>query len=207
MMIDMKTTPRSYTMRTRAEQAGRTRDRILDAVIDLVAERPLAACTLPAIADRADVSVQTILRAFVSRDGLFEAALERGSAQVLAERRADPDDVDGSLESLIDHYEKLGDGVVLLLGQESWEPFAAQVTTNGRRLHRVWVESVFARSLEAAPRAAREQLVDLLVVATDVYAWKLLRRDRGLSRNQTTERVRRLVASACESARNPAGRT
>jgi hypothetical protein len=49
--------------------------------------------------------------------------------------------------------------------------------------------------------------VDLLVVATDVYAWKLLRRDRGLSRNQTTERVRRLVASACESARNPAGRT
>jgi hypothetical protein len=32
-----------------------------------------------------------------------------------------------------------------------------------------------------------------LVVATDVYTWKLLRRDRRLGRQRTEERIRRLV--------------
>jgi AcrR family transcriptional regulator len=205
MLMDtvMKTT-RTYTMRARAQQAEQTRDRILDAVIALGSERPLAACTLPAVADRAGVSVQTILRIFTSRDGLFEATLAHGSEQVLAERRADPDDVDGSIESLVDHYETHGDGVLLLLGQESWEPFAARVTTEGKRLHRAWVESVFADSLDAAEQASRDALVDLLVVATDVYAWKLLRRDRRLSRDEAAERMRRLIAAVCDSARSSA---
>ena len=46
--IVMKTT-RAYTMRARAEQADRTRARILDAAVELAGERPLAACTLPAV--------------------------------------------------------------------------------------------------------------------------------------------------------------
>ncbi len=45
-------------------------------------------------------------------------------------------------------------------------------------MHRDWVETIFA--LRSSPGG--EDLVDLLVVATDVYTWKLLRRDRGLLR-------------------------
>jgi AcrR family transcriptional regulator len=204
MVIIMKTTTRTYTMRTRAEQAEQTRLRILDATEALASSRPLAACTLPAVAENSGVSVQTVLRIFGSRDGLFEAARVHTQAAVLAERPADPEDVDASLASLVDHYEKHGDGVLLLLAQESWEPFAARVTTDGKRLHRVWVESVFAGAIETTEPASREVLVDLLVVATDVYAWKLLRRDRGLSRDETTERMRRLVASVCAPARTSA---
>ena len=36
-------------------------------------------------------------------------------------------------------------------------------------------------------------MVDLLVVATDVYTWKLLRRDRRLSVRRTCERMESLV--------------
>jgi hypothetical protein len=51
---------------------------------------------------------------------------------------------------------------------------------------------VFAPYLPAAGRR-RDELVDLLVVATDVYAWKLLRRDRGLSRHDCENRIAGLV--------------
>ncbi|WP_448809511.1 TetR/AcrR family transcriptional regulator [Agromyces bauzanensis] len=194
----MKTTTRSYTMRTRAEQVQATRDRILDATIALGGERPLGACTLPAVADRAGVSVQTVLRAFRSRDGLLEAAIQHSLTAVRAERPADPRNLRGSIEALVDHYELRGDGTLLLLGQESWEPFAARATSVGKRFHRDWVEAVFADAIDASDRASRVELVDLLVAATDVSTWKLWRRDAGRSRNETVDRMLRLATSVTE---------
>lgn len=199
MVTDMKTTTRTYTMRARAEQAEQTRDRILDAVIGLSAERPLAACTLPAIADRAGVSVQTVLRAFGSRDGLLESALDRTRAEVVAERHIDPGDHRGTVTALVDHYEARGDAVLLLLAQETWEPFAARVTGNGKDLHRQWVQSAFADALGRLSGAAHVEAVDLLVAATDLSAWKIWRRDLGRSREETIERMLRLATSVTES--------
>jgi AcrR family transcriptional regulator len=193
MDVVMKTT-RTYTMRARAEQAERTRTRILDAVVELGGERPLVACTLPAIAERADVSVQTVLRIFGSRDDLFEATLEHTQADVVAERLADPDDVPASLAALVDHYELRGDTVLLLRGQESWEPFAARVTERGRRIHREWVTAVFDRALEPLPGPRRTAATDLLVAATDVSAWKLWRRDLGRSRDEALARMVELTS-------------
>lgn len=194
MGIVMKTT-RNYTMRARAEQVERTRARILHAVIDLAGERPLAACTLPAIADRAEVSVQTVLRVFGSRDGLFSQAIERTSVDVLAERLADPDDVPASLAALVDQYDLRGDLVLLLLGQESWEPVAAAAVSRGKTAHREWVGTVFGRALGPLAPAARERAADLLVVATDVFAWKLWRRDLGRTRDETLDRMLALATS------------
>ena len=113
--------PRPYRMRVRAEGAAQTRARVIGSVIELMSEKPIAAITLPLIAGRAGVSVQTILRQFGSREGLFDEAARAARAGVLAERPVDPDDIDGSLDLLIEHYERRGDGVLLLLGQESWE--------------------------------------------------------------------------------------
>ena len=196
MGIVMKTT-RRYIMRARAEQAERTRVRILDAAVQLAGERPLAACTLPAVVELAEVSVQTVLRIFGSREGLFEAARVHNETAVLAERLADPEDVDASLASLADHYELRGDAALLLLGQESWEPFAARITANGKRLHREWVGTVFARTLEPLSGTRRIEGLDLLVAATDVTTWKLWRRDRALGRDATLARMRALAASVC----------
>lgn len=117
---------------------------------------------------------------------------------MLAERPADPNDRRRTVEALIDHYESRGDRVLLLLGQETWEPFAARVTTLGKRLHREWVEAAFADVVAATDGESRIELVDLLVAATDVYAWKLWRRAAGRSRSETVDRMLRLTASITE---------
>ena len=50
-----------------------------------MAERSFA-ITLPAVAERADVTVKTVLRHFGNRDALIEAAWSRAYQDVVAER-------------------------------------------------------------------------------------------------------------------------
>ena len=61
-------------MSIRTAQKELTRQRILDAVLDLVAEGELAEVTVPDVARRSGASVATIYRYFPTKDALFEAA-------------------------------------------------------------------------------------------------------------------------------------
>jgi len=193
----MKST-RGYTMTHRARAVGETRQRILDASVALHAERLVADISLEDVAGRAGVSVQTVLRHFGSRTGLVEASVEHAREAVVAERRTPVGDVAAAVRTIVDHYERRGDGVLVMLAQEPHQELMARVTADGRRLHRAWVEEVFAPHLDAA--ADRATLTDLLVVATDVYTWKLLRRDRGLARDLTENRIHLLVRSLLGTA-------
>jgi hypothetical protein len=101
---------------------------------------------------------------------------------------------------LLDHYELRGDVALLMLAQESAHDHIRRMCDAGRDLHRLWVEGVFAPYLAPLTPARREELTDLLVVATDVYAWKLLRRDRGLSCKDTEHRITTLVTALLPAA-------
>ena len=68
--------PRTYTQDKRAEGARHTRERILDATLDLYIERGVADTTLKSVAEKADVSRGTILHHFGSADGLLGEALD-----------------------------------------------------------------------------------------------------------------------------------
>jgi len=191
MSVDMKAATRTYRMTSRARAVEETRERVLEAAIDLHTERLSSDISLADIAGAAGVSVQTLLRHFGSREALLEAALGRAAREVEEERHAEPGDVTGAVRAVVDHYERRGDGVLLLLAQERSGSFAARVTEHGRAVHRRWVREVFAPVL---PRgSAGSEVIDLLVVATDVYTWKLLRRDRGLSVHRTRARMEALV--------------
>lgn len=180
-------TKRSYTMGARAAAVEETRRRILDTAVELSTERRIATISLDDIASAAGVSVQTLLRQFGSRAGLIDAAGEHARAAVRAERRTPVGDVAAAVGVVVEHYEDRGRSVLLLLAQETDDPVVAPITAEGKRLHRAWVEDVFA------PFGPDEALLDLLVVATDVYSWKLLRLDRGLSRATTRARMLALV--------------
>jgi AcrR family transcriptional regulator len=197
---------RPYTMRARAASVEETRRRILDALFALSAERPVSDISLDDVARAASVSVQTVLRRFGSRAGLLEETAEHAAGLVAQERRAPPGDLQEAMRLLLDHYERRGDATVLLLAQERVDDVLAGVVERGRRLHRDWNAEVFAGALAAAPAERREELLDLLVVATDVYTWKLLRRDRGLGRSATEARMTTLV-TAVLAATGAAGRT
>jgi len=178
---------RPYTQTARAASTEETRLRILDAAVELTRERRLATVSLDEIATAAGVSVQTILRQHGSRAGLVEAAAARAREKIVSTRRAPAGDIAAAVRVVVDHYEREGRVALLLLAQEDEDPLVHEITEAGKRLHRDWVEEVFA------PFSPGEPLVDLLVVATDVYAWKLLRVDRGLSRKRTEERMTTLV--------------
>jgi AcrR family transcriptional regulator len=188
----MKTT-RSYVMTARADAVAQTRERILQAALALAAHAPLAQISLAAVAADADVSVQTVLRQFGSRDELIDAAVEVAHQQIAAERNAPPHDVPAALSALVDSYEKGGDASILLLGQEPSDPRAERIATRGREFHRSWVEDVFTHQLGETSGPEREEMIDMLVIATDVYTWKLLRRDRRLKRDVVQERMVKLA--------------
>jgi AcrR family transcriptional regulator len=188
-------TKRTYTMTARAKSAEETRRRILQAAFDLQSRRLSSEIGLEAVAGEAGVSVQTVLRHFGSRVGLFEETVVFANEQVAEERRAPVGDIQGALRVLLDHYEKRGDMALMMLAQETTYDHVRHLSDAGKSTHRDWVSEVFAPLLDGLDPAACEQAIDLLVVATDVYTWKLLRRDRRYSRVQTEQRMHTLVTA------------
>jgi AcrR family transcriptional regulator len=177
-------------MGARAQSVAETRQRIQDALMALAADRPFPDISLDDVAQQAGVSVQTILRQFGSRAGLIEEQIEYAINRVTEERATPVGDVDTAMRVLVDHYELRGRTALLLLSQEQSDLQMKTITERGRQMHRTWVASVFA------PYADRDDAVtDLLVVATDVYTWKLLRLDRGLSRSRTEQQMKNLVSA------------
>ena len=69
--------PRSYTLGRRAETSTATRQRILDATLELYKEVGIGATTLTAVAERADVARGTVLNHFGSAEGLLGATVDR----------------------------------------------------------------------------------------------------------------------------------
>jgi AcrR family transcriptional regulator len=199
--MDMNRSRRSYDMSTRAPAAEATRSGILRTALELVGEKPTLEVVLADVAAGAGVTVKTVLRHFGSREGLFDALWEFGRREIAEERETPVGDTDAALRVIVDHYERRGDWVTGLLAQEASDPRIAAFAAEGRRTHRNWVETVFAPQLE--DRATRDEAVDLLVVATDVSTWKLLRRDRGLDRATVQRRMRRLVSAVLASEEEP----
>jgi AcrR family transcriptional regulator len=65
--------PRPYTLGKRAQLAAATRQRILDAIVELHAERGVAATTAADIAARADVAVATVSRYYPSVEHMVQS--------------------------------------------------------------------------------------------------------------------------------------
>jgi AcrR family transcriptional regulator len=186
-------------MVTRAASTAATGERILDATVEIFWEKPSLQFSLDDIASRAGVTVQTVIRRFGGKDGLIVAAIEREATRVAATR--DPARVNTPAEAirqLVDHYEALGDRVIHMLAEEVRTPALRRVTDTGRQFHREWCERVFQAALSTRTGADRKRRLAELVAVCDVYTWKLLRRDGGLSRRQTELSLLELVEPLME---------
>jgi AcrR family transcriptional regulator len=170
----------------RAQSTERTRTAILDAATTIFWDEPSREQTLEGIARAAGVTVQTVIRHFGGRDGVFEAAVEREMGRVKDER--DPAAVstpDEAVRQLVAHYERTGDHVVRLLAEEHRSPTVSSLAAYGREWHRSWCGQAFATTLSALRGGSRRRRLAQLVAVCDVYTWKLLRRDAGLDRKST----------------------
>lgn len=191
---------RRYRGSAQAEIAALTRKRILNAVIELYEEQWLDQLTLEQVASRAGVTVQTVIRHFGNKEQLFNAAGEEVYTRVLQQRDETPvGDAPFAIRTLMDHYEEMGHRVLRSLAEEARYPIVHKIVEQGRIAHRAWVERVFAPDLESHQNQAYRTLLTQLVVLTDVYTWKLMRLDGGLSRPETESAILNMIDSLLAS--------
>jgi AcrR family transcriptional regulator len=193
------TASRPYRMDARAESARATGERILDATVEAFWERPTDQLSLDEIARRAGVTVQTVIRRFGGKDELMKAAAERESQRVGSERELAPGAGPAeAVRKLVDHYEAMGDRIIRMLAEEIRVPGLRPIVDRGRVMHREWCARAFPAALEGLMGAERDRRLAQLVAVCDVYVWKLLRRDAGLSRRQTELALLELVTAIME---------
>jgi AcrR family transcriptional regulator len=188
-------------MVARAQAAATTAERILDAAVEVFWELPTDQISLDEIARRSGVTVQTVIRRFGGREGLLAAAAER-EAQKVGRQRAEamPADPAGAVGVLVEHYEVFGDRVLKMLAEEERLPALKAIADRGRQLHHDWCARVFAPALARLRGLERERRLAQFVAICDVYTWKLLRRDAGLSRRQTELAVTELLNPLLEAS-------
>jgi AcrR family transcriptional regulator len=197
----MKAAARTYTMRARAEAVEATRERIARAAMQRFLAEPYDDVTIASVARDAGVSHQTLLNHFESKDGLFAAAAERFSADLAASREgratSDPESV---VALLTEQFERSGDGNArLALLHERIEAVRAGLE-QGRANHQVWLAEIFEDRLPSDP-AERRRTLAALHAATDVYTWKLLRRDLGHGRRATQRIMTDMVRAILHTTR------
>jgi AcrR family transcriptional regulator len=177
---------RPYRMGVRADATAETGERILDAAASVFWERPSEQISLEEVSLRAGVSARTVIRRFGGKEGLLAAGVARELQRTRSERDEAPvGDVPAAVAVLVEHYEVTGDRVLKLLAEEEHVPSLSQIVDIGRRLHRDWCARVFAPALASLVGVERRRRLAQCVAVCDVYTWKLLRRDAGLSRRQT----------------------
>lgn len=182
---------RSYSMTTRSAAAQATHDRIVQVASDLFLARPYGEVTLATIARAAGVSHQTVLNHFGTKAGVVAAVAGSMHDRTSAVRAAEPGDGAGALRALVDDYERIGDANVGWANEDL--PELRPHLDAARAGHQRWLESVYDADLPDDP-AERRRAIHALHAATDVFTWKLLRRDLGLDRDETESTIARLVA-------------
>src|SRR5512138_3735009 len=181
---------RAYRMSARAAAVEQRGLRILAAARALFVEMPFEDITLEAIAARAGVTLQTVLRRFGSKSRLVAAAADEGAAEVESQRAQAPvGNAPAAVANLFDHYEAWGDVSLRLLAQEERFEEIGAVTRRARGLHAAWVERVFGPELARCGEPDRWVRRAQLIAICDVYLWKLFRRDLGLPRPEAERAV------------------
>jgi AcrR family transcriptional regulator len=178
-----------------------TRKRIATATLRLLLEQAYEDVTLNDIAAASGVSHQTVLNHYESKEGAALAAVEllRADTEDLrtSVRHGDPR---SAVSAVVEQYERFGDLNVRWAMSAGRLGRLASLLEQARAAHHAWVEEIFATALPTSP-VTRRRAINALHAATDVYTWKLLRRDLRLSREETTRTMIALVRGVLDARR------
>jgi AcrR family transcriptional regulator len=192
-------TTRSYTMSARADGVAETRARIARGAMDLFLAQPYEEVTLAAIAKAAGVSHQTVLNHFESKEGVALAAAAIISEDTVAARATGRrGDLSSTVRALVGEYERFGDANFRWAASADRLDALAAMLEEGRRGHRAWLIDQFGARLPTGG-AAHDRAVAALYAVTDVYTWKLLRRDLHMSRADTERVVTDMVTAVLDT--------
>ena len=181
-------------MVARAEATNANGERILAAARDLFGKQLYDQVSLDDVAARAEVTVRTVVRRFGSKEQLFAAVADERALANRRARDATPiGDIPEAIRLLVTSYEDWGDVILHMLAQERRTASIGVRVRAGRRYHQAWVEKTFSPLLTSLPSTNRRLRVAQLTAVTDVYAWKVLRRDLGLDRAHVEASIKDLI--------------
>lgn len=187
---------RGYQQKARAEAAEASTRRIVEAFLKRAESEWFDKIKLEDIAADSGVTVQTVVRKFGGKAGILEAAQRHMGEAVHLRRNVKPGELDQIVDALSHDYEASGKLILRLLNQEDLHPVLKPTLDVGRRGHRDWLVAAFAEWLIALTPARRQATLDALVVAADVYVWKLLRLDMGRTIPAYKQFVKQMILAA-----------
>lgn len=169
---------RTYESPLRAEQMDRTREKLVEAGVDVVAEGDGEEVTVRRVAARAQVSVPTAYRYFPDRDALLEAIAVHVNQRILG--------VTGSIPSL-----ELPDWVRgIYKGFEANDKFMrAQLSTAAGRSIRARsrksrdqvIMDAVTRAFPSGSPLMRRRMAGIMRAIVNVNTWLMLHDDYGMS--------------------------
>jgi AcrR family transcriptional regulator len=184
----------TYDNSKRQVDAEKTKIKILNAFGDLWSEYSIRDITLEMVAKEAGLTTKTILRKFGSKEGLTNESLSYLAAKIESERTStNAGQVDEILKALLSNYEKMGEAAIRTINLESELEIARQIGAKGRKLHRDWCMRMFASFLPDKQSDDYEIQLVSFIAATEIYLWKLMRKDLELSKEQTFSIFKNLV--------------
>jgi len=192
--------PRTYTQVRRADSAAETRARVRKSALQLYHERGVAATTIQAVAERADVARGTVLNHFGGADGLLDAVLDD-----IVRRLEYPDE--RLLEGAADRAERITRYVgamfrFLVRSETDWPAFSRDLEHPILRQREADYYAVVARLYAAAfGELATDRYVAAAARAYVNYGPLNDLRDTGLSIDESIELVAQsLIDIAAEAA-------
>jgi Bacterial regulatory proteins, tetR family len=185
--MNMKSS-RKYTMTSRAESTAQSANEIIRVIRELWVKHSIHEITLEMVAKNANLTVRTILRKYGSKEGVFEAAIRYGTPDIRSFRdEAQVGDIALAVSLLIKEYEYMGAAVIRTLEAENELSIAAKILKKGRLTHKTWCAHIFGPYLPKKTDKNYSTMLGAFYAATDVYKWKLLRKDLGYSKTETEE--------------------
>jgi AcrR family transcriptional regulator len=190
---------RAYSSELRAQQAGATRARILDATIRVLG-RGIASVSIPEVAREAGVSVPTVYRHFGSKDDLLAAVYHHVAKRVGADDIPDPATIDDLRDGIravfrtVDAFSDLERAALASPGANE-----TRHLTMPQRLERL---SQIADSVRPRlARADRDRITRLLVVLTASASLRMWRDHLGASVDQAADDIDWVMRAAIAASR------
>ncbi len=162
-------TTRNYRSELRDAQTEATRDQILDAVVEVLAEG-VDSLSMPAVADRAGVSVGTVYRHFGDKAGMLKELVPYAAKRTGTEVDSLPEtlgEFDGVVRKVFRHFANTGD----LLRAAFTSRIGREVRIEGTPERLIAMKQVFHR---IDPSLEPDQLdhlarLGLILTTSDVY--------------------------------------
>ena len=175
--INVKSMPRKrkrvYSSPLRKEQAAVTRERIVQAAVEVLAERPSAEMSNESVARAAGIAARTVYRHFPARSDLLDAVWEEIDHRLGLSQMPATSSVEllAFIPELFGRFDANAAIVEALITSSTGHEMSRR--TGQRRLEAI--ERALGEDTRQLPRLERDRLTALVRVLTSPMTWYLLR--------------------------------